>query len=124
VAHLLRGQSFSLGVFGCFRIRRHNTSLQELDLNDNRIGNAGATAMWEGLRYEYALERDALWFRVLVTPRIWLMVPRNHLVWGNAAAFGDFGSFLWRICLVANCSIWGFLLFPQAQHVPPDTQVK
>ena len=39
----------SLGVFGGFR--RHNTSLQQLGLGGNQIGDAGAAAIGQGLRY-------------------------------------------------------------------------
>ena len=50
----------SLGVFGGFR--RHNTSLQKLDLQRNQIGDAGAAAIWEGLRYADGSERALFLF--------------------------------------------------------------
>ena len=50
----------SLGVFGGFR--RHNTSLQKLDLQRNQIGYAGAVAIGEGLRYADRSERALFCF--------------------------------------------------------------
>ena len=50
----------SLGVFGGFR--RHSTSLQQLDLQGNQIGDAGAAAIGEGLRYADGSERSLILF--------------------------------------------------------------
>ena len=54
----------SLGVFGGFL--RHNTSLQQLDLHQNQIGDAGAAAIGEGLRY--ADGSDCALFLFVATP--------------------------------------------------------
>ena len=49
-----------LGVPGGFR--RHNTSLQVLWLSENQIGDAGAAAIVEGLRYADGSERALILF--------------------------------------------------------------
>jgi hypothetical protein len=45
-------------------MRRHNTALQTLDLSENDVGDAGAVAIGEVLRYDVCDELELHWFHV------------------------------------------------------------
>jgi hypothetical protein len=50
---------------GHLRVRRHNFTLQQVLLDENQIGDAGAAALVEGLR---CVNRALLWFLFFCRP--------------------------------------------------------